>query len=125
LLKARFDSGRALVIALSLSLPLQPPAPLQRPPLVPGTYQLGGPPSTYGGDPYALMDLYCTPGTVPGQASACSLWQVGPNLGNGTITITEITQTTAKGTFSLTMLPTQAPAGPPKTVARGIFDVTF
>ena len=119
------DSGRALVIALVLSLPLQPPPPLQRPPIVPGTYQLGGPSSTYGGDPYALMDFFCTPGQTVSQALACSTWSVQPSLGSGTITISEITATTARGTFSLIMVPSSGITGPPRTVTSGVFDVTF
>jgi hypothetical protein len=119
------DSGRALVIALVLSLPLQPPPPLQRQPIVPGTYQLGGPYSTYGGDPYALMDFFCTPGQTVSQALACSTWSVGPDRGSGTITITEITARTARGTFSLTMVPPSGITGPARTVTNGVFDVTF
>jgi len=119
------DSGRALVLALSLTLPLQPPAPLSRPPLTPGTYQLAGPPSTYGGDPYALMDFFCTAGQTISNAAACSVWAVGANQGSGAITLTEITQTTARGTFSLTMVPTLGTSGPSRTVTNGVFSVTF
>ncbi len=119
------DSGHALAIALSLSLPLQPPAPLTRPPLTPGTYQLGGPASVYGGDPYVLMDLFCTPGQTSSQASACSVWEVGPSLGSGTITISDLTQTTARGTFSLIMPAILGTTRPSRTVANGVLDVAF
>ena len=44
-------------------------------------------------DDCLLMDLFCMPAQTVFQASACSAWQVGPSLGSGTITLSDLTQT--------------------------------
>jgi hypothetical protein len=71
------------------------------------------------------MDFFCTPGQTIPNAAACPAWAVGANQGSGAITLIEITQGAARGTFSLTLVPTLGTLGPSRTVTNGVFSVTF
>lgn len=75
-----------------------------------GTYQIGGSMTNPN------MGLY-----VDGPSAAESYTTI-VGVGSGTVEITELTDTSAKGTFSFTARNT---AGDEKSVTEGAFDVTF
>jgi len=90
-------------------------------PLTVGTYQIGGQPSIYGGDSYALIAI-CSSAA----SQVCPAWTAQPQLGSGTVTITTLTDRSITGTFSFTLVALSG-TGATGSVAitNGNFSVTF
>jgi len=115
------ESGQAQSLGFAVLMPFEP-NPRSRP-LVPGTYQFGVPLSAEGGDSYAGLNVYCKPAQAGATPIPCSIWVTTAGIGSGTVTITDVTSTTAKGTFSFNLLDAQHTSAAVKVVTAGVFDV--
>ena len=95
----------------------------------------GGDPVSGGTPTVGFAALATAPGTftIGGTGPAnglvtvgSSTWQAAAGTGSGSITITAISATGARGTFQFTALPVAGtPASGTRTVTEGVFDVTF
>jgi hypothetical protein len=80
-------------------------------------------PATVG--TYQVAPLTIANASVDFIATADSKWASLAAGSNGTVTLTTLTSTGARGTFSFNLLPLAAPATGTKVVTNGVFNVTF
>jgi hypothetical protein len=70
------------------------------------------------------------PGTTSGATGTLTIggtqvWEANAGQGSGTITFTTLTITGASGTFSFNLVPVPPAAAGIKTIASGVFSITF